>query len=354
MTKCQVAMNNVAVFVLTLNAAVAAFGQAPVAQHSADGTSAPCLHAAADGPCAVAVPAPCPPQPLRQAPSPLPFGDRLGHLLQAAAHLEAAGEMQQAAQVRKLAASEGQSLSVPESAVSAAASTAPPAPGSQQVLVKLRVCEVPRSRMKELGLDLPIGAGGTTDTPREAAAVPGRSPWSVGQKNAVLDRFDSLKKKGVLRTLAEPTIVAVSGRPASFHSGGQALVARPTPDGSATLDLADTGTRVDLIAIATAPDRLQLEVRMQVSEVSEAHSVKVGDTLAPAIRTRSVNTRAEIQSGQALVLGGLVQHVSKPATPSNAAEDPAAATEDVELLFLVMPEIIDAAEMARAWSVKVE
>ncbi len=80
---------------------------------------------------------------------------------------------------------------------------------------------------------------------------------------------------------------------------------------------------------------------MQVSQADQSHSLKVGDILAPTVRVRSVNTRADIRSGQALLLGGLVQQTAKPAGPAIAANEPAKAAEEVELFFLIMPEIVD-------------
>lgn len=354
MTKLQISIANTAICALMLCALVVLGQDASVAPPAVVSEGMPSSPVALDAGDAATVPAPCPPRPVPRAQPPLPLATRLEHLLQAAVHLEAAGESQQAAQVRKLVASEGKHASVAVATKAPAAGAALPAAAPQQVLVKLKVCEISRSRMRELGLDLPKGLGGNSPATPAAPAAPTGSLWVLEEKKAVLEILDTLREKSLLRMLAEPTIVTVSGRPTCFQSGGQVPIARPAPDGSAVLEMIDFGTRVDLVAIVTAPDRLHLEVRMQVSEIDEAHSVKVGDTLTPAIRMRSVNTGAEIQSGQALLIGGLVQQKPKPAGPSIAADEPVKTAEDVELLFVVMPEIIDGIEMAQAHSAGAE
>lgn len=354
MTRLQSPIAGAAVCVLMACAAAALGQEASAVQQTAAEKDAPCLRSSADPSCAAAVPSPCPPRPLPLARPSLPLAARVEHLLQAALHLEAAGEAQRAAEVRKLAASEGQCTPGCTAWNESVASALSSPPGAQQVLVKLKVCELSRSRMKELGLEFPAGSGANAAATPVAAAPAGRSPWLVERKNVVLEMLDRFQEKGLLRVLAEPTIVTVSGRPTSFHSGGQVQVARPAPDGSATLEIADVGTRVDLVAVVTAPESLQLELRMQVSQADQSHSLKVGDILAPTVRLRSVSTRADIRSGQALLLGGLVQQTAKPAGPAIAANEPAKAAEEVELFFLIMPEIVDGAGIARASSAKAE
>lgn len=107
MTRLQSPIAGVAVCVLMVCAAAAVGQEASTVQQTAAEKDAPRLRSSADPSCA-AVPASCPPRPLPLARSSLPAATRIEHLLQAALHLEAAGESQRAAEVRKLAASEGQ------------------------------------------------------------------------------------------------------------------------------------------------------------------------------------------------------------------------------------------------------
>lgn len=149
---------------------------------------------------------------------------------------------------------------------------------------------------------------------------------------------EALQKNDVARILAEPSIVTLSGRPASFHVGGQMPL--PAPPGSKQpIEFRPFGTQVDVVAKAVGNNRVRLDLRVEVSEPLDAHAITVGGTRVSALRVRRCDTPIELEFGQTGVLTGMVERSRVAAqketgTPANENE--------IELLFLVTPETVPA------------
>lgn len=249
---------------------------------------------------------------------------RLEHLLEAAVHLETAGESQEAQKIRQLAARERQALQD-----RLAGNETPSA--DRQVKVDLRVIELSRSRLAERGFDFAVVQGDRLIKPLSP------QQFSVIDDNAsLLAMLEALRKDGLVRVLAEPTLVGASGRPVSFRCGGQiaavtggGLGLPPDPQESVFV-----GTQVDLVPTVTEPDQIRLDLKVTITEPIDARSTESGKQL-PQVRTRRLNTGTEMKSGQTCILGGLLQNTGKP-------DD-----EAVETLVLITSEILDASLTAR-------
>lgn len=278
------------------------------------------------------------------AADPKATGSRLQHLLQAANHLEAAGESQQAQRLRQLADQEIQTLLNRLATLQAEVARFRQAAGDrQQVLVQVKLLEISRCRLRKLGFD--------SAKLSELAGV--GSDFRVLDDVKKLDAFiEALRQDGLVRVLAEPTLVTISGRPAAFHCGGEVpLPVSPGPR-AVSFEHRKLGTEVDLVPIVLEGGRVRIEIRARHSELDPARNVRHGDRIVPGVRTRQIETGVEIQAGKTLVLGGLVQvgAAKKPGYPKTngqatrpdpTGDKPEEVTEETELLVLITPQIVE-------------
>lgn len=254
--------------------------------------------------------------------------------------------------------------------------------GVQQVLLKVKIYEVSRSKLRKLGVDIgtignhgyfatsvsglinnvgsagnPFGIVQTTS----AAAVKGITD-TAGQtvefavtsgNDGFLGFIDALQQKNIAKILAEPNIVAVSGRPAQFIEGGEVPILVPQSLGQIAIEYKPFGTQVDFLPIVLGNGKIRLEVRPRVSDLDFANAVTIDNTQIPAITVRQVDTAVEMNAGQTFAIAGLIQQ----RTTTISAGIPLLAdipilgvpfrrnsdnVEEVELLILVTPELVDA------------
>jgi len=253
-----------------------------------------------------------------------------------------------------------------------------PAP---QVLVRVKMIEASRTRLDRLGLDLAEVRGGRVSrvnsdqglaglilTDRKAGATPEQEKESlasaarsmarfrvVDKQDKFLSALQALEKDGLVRVLAEPRLVTVSGRPASLQVGAEIPMGSEGEDNSSQAERKFAGTRVDLVPTVLDGGRIRLEVRLRVTEVDPTHTTLVAGRGNPALRTWAVDTAVEMQSGDMAILGGLIQKrlVKRTVTTAAAASqspDGSGATptkevtepEEFECMVLIAPEIVEA------------
>lgn len=244
--------------------------------------------------------------------------------------------------------------------------------GVQQILLKTRVLEVSRTKLRRLGTDLFIGGsngsffatgvsglltdtttgvGGiqsVTDTAGNAARV-----GIVHNSNAFFGYLDWLQESRVAKILAEPNIVAVSGRPAQFNVGGEIPIVVPQSLGTASIEFKPFGTQIDFLPIVLGNGNIRLEVRPRISEIDDSRSVVIQNFTIPSLTVRQVDTAVEMKAGQTFALAGLVQERTETqkrglpyisdvpilGVPFRKMEDD---VNEIELLIIVTPEFVDA------------
>ena len=289
-------------------------------------------------------------------------GHRLEHLLKAAEHLEAAGMNVEAGKLRRQAEEEKQAVVARIDALQAEVERLRRlVDGPQQVLLKVKMVEISRSKMRKLGFDFAIAGTDSSKTVLLAPAA-GR-PFHFGvvdDDDPVLQLIEALRKNKLLRVLAEPTLVTLSGRPASFHSGGEIPVPVSREDGTVAIQHREYGTRVDLVPIALGQGRIRLEVRARVSQIDPSRTVEVQGQSCPGLNVRQIDTAVELNAGQTLIISGLAQdRAAKPVayaprkTYASPAEHVAEKTgtaaddrEETDLLIVITPEFV---ESSRRW-----
>ena len=238
--------------------------------------------------------------------------------------------------------------------------------GVQQVLLHVKVIEVSRTKMRAMGFDWAHFTGNDFVTSRGAGilappeldvagGVTGALTASadtvrfgiVDGSTAFFGFLEALRSYNLAKLLSEPTLTTVSGRPASFNVGGEFPILVPGGLGTVSIEYKQFGTRVDFVPIVLGNGNIRLEVRPAVTERDDASGVNG----VPAIRTRWVDTAAEMKAGQTLALAGLVQHqveaenrgvplVSDLPWIGAAFRRVEHRVNETELLVLVTPELI--------------
>lgn len=210
-----------------------------------------------------------------------------------------------------------------------------------QVHLKVTIAEIQRTIVKQLGVDLAasgltagnIDLGLVTDNAFGLgaftggnSALGGRYTGSGGESiDGILRAMD---QAGVMRTLAEPSLTAISGETASFAVGGeykipgeasssgpigQGIPGFPSGTRAITYDSINYGVSLSFTPVVLAPGRISLRIRTEVSEPTTEGSATVGrfgsfaGVSLPGIRRREAETTVELPSGGSMVLAGLLK-----------------------------------------------
>ncbi|MEJ6022094.1 type II and III secretion system protein family protein [Ramlibacter sp. PS4R-6] len=219
---------------------------------------------------------------------------------------------------------------------------------AQQVMLEVKIAEVSKTLLDSLGLDfsrLVTSAGGLTSSiisgiigggaaalgrfsggggvinGSAAGSVGGRSGaatanFGTTSRGATLLGIDAQKKDGIVRVLAEPNIMAISGQASSFLSGGKIFipVAQSNGSGGSTITLEEKEFGVGLRFTPTVLDgtRINLKLVSEVSELSQAGSpftsVNGVTSVLPSMTTRRVDTTVQLLDGQSFVVAGLIKN----------------------------------------------
>ena len=198
-----------------------------------------------------------------------------------------------------------------------------------QVTLKVRIAEVNRSLLKNIGVNLfssdatsgfkfgiGQGSGGATSGPLSSpfsvgALATGGTTLGAAGKLLGLDlsgAIDLAQKDGVATILAEPNLTALSGETASFLAGGEYPIPISQSLGAVSIEYKQYGVGLAFTPIVLADGRISMRVRPEVSELSDAGSIKIGDVQVPALITRRAETTVELGSGQSLMIAGLLRN----------------------------------------------
>ncbi len=192
--------------------------------------------------------------------------------------------------------------------------------GVHTVMLHVQIMEVSRTKLRQLGIDLDFTFGDDILGTRVAGATvveggatsinAATSQVGVGildNGNRFLAGVKALQERNLIKIMADPTLVAIDGRPASFNSGGEFPVVVPSGLGTVGIEFREFGTRLDFVAKVRGDGRIWLEVRPTISELDPANGVTIDGTRIPALRSRFVDTAAEVRAGQTLAIAGLLQ-----------------------------------------------
>lgn len=195
--------------------------------------------------------------------------------------------------------------------------------GKEQVMLKVTVAEMQRSVIKQLGVDLTTaGSLGNlalnlaTSNPFsiQGAALGGATAGgTLTTGNTTLGAsLKALEEDGLVRTLAEPTLTAISGEGAKFLAGGEFPV--PTAkdkDGNITVTYKPFGVGLAFTPVVLSEGRISLKISTEVSELTTQGQVVQNGLTIPALKVRRAETTLEMPSGGSLVMAGLLSDSTK-------------------------------------------
>lgn len=232
----------------------------------------------------------------------------------------------------------------------------------EQVLLKVRMVEMSRSLVKQLGVNLNaqniineflpedvfasvatsngfsvtgsllggVTAGGgiadTVLTPTTLSPPAGQLPAPAGaarsgaaatgdliQKSQVDASIAAFERVGLLRVLAEPNVTAVSGESGSFLAGGEFPIPVGQEDGKISIEFKPFGVGLAFTPIVLGNGRISLKLSTEVSETTGEGAISANGLIIPALQVRRAETTVEVPSGGAMVIAGLIQERTRQA-----------------------------------------
>jgi pilus assembly protein CpaC len=207
--------------------------------------------------------------------------------------------------------------------------------GRDQVMLKVTVAEVARNIVKQLGIDL----SGTMNYGTAVVNFNNSNPFTAnggplvagnaitagfgGSTPTVQATIRAMESSGVIRTLAEPNLTAISGESATFIAGGEfpiptGVTCQTTAAGSVgqcapSIAFKKFGISLNFTPVVLSEGKISLRVMTEVSEVSNDNSINISGLSVPSIKTRRAETTLEIPSGGAMAMAGLIQQQTKQA-----------------------------------------
>jgi pilus assembly protein CpaC len=165
--------------------------------------------------------------------------------------------------------------------------------------------------------------------------------------------LQALKDENLAKIMAEPRLVSLSGRNASFLDGGEQAVPVPAGLGQIGVQFEEFGTRLNFLPIVLGNGRIHLEVEPEVSGLDPTAGTTINGTVVPGRKTQRIHTTVEMEDGQTYALGGLIQSTVNGTTskvpivgelPLLGAAFSRKSFEEVEfeLIVLVTPHLVDA------------
>ncbi len=220
--------------------------------------------------------------------------------------------------------------------------------GEEQVMLRVVVAEVQRSMLKQFGINLGVeinagsialGALTSNALPLTSAAGLGKLPqvgsnfnkafgqgctvagdtvqagvvgnsgahggWFSGS-NCISYAMRALERDGLVRTLAEPNLTAVSGEAAKFLAGGEYPIPVVDSTGALTVQYKEFGVGVAFTPVVMSEGRISLKIEAEVSELSSEGAVTLNNIQIPALKKRQSKSTIELPSGGSLAMAGLI------------------------------------------------
>ncbi len=246
--------------------------------------------------------------------------------------------------------------------------------GVHQVMLEVRIAEMSRSLTKRLGINFAYARGDEF----AVSLLGGLSSFgedviggvlSVSPAVTSLFRFnsgsatwtgiiDALKEDGLVKILAEPTLITLSGQSANFLAGGEFPVPVPQGLGAVGIEYKSFGVGLIFRPTVLSKDKIGVEVTPEVSELDFSTAVRVEGFVTPGISTRRASTKIELADGQSFAIAGLLRETVK----ADIAKFPLLGDipvlgvlfqsksfqkNETELVIIVTPHLVKPLELAK-------
>ena len=183
---------------------------------------------------------------------------------------------------------------------------------SQQIILEVRILEASRNAMQDLGVNLNVANGSFSML--SGSGLVGLTPAAGvlttrgGSGSTRIDtQIQALEERGVIRTLAKPNLVAISGEKASFLAGGEFPFPVPTRDGI-TIEFRPYGVRLNFTPKVQDNGWIRMSVEPEVSQLDPNRSLTISGVNIPALTVRRASTTLELKPGDSFAMAGLFQH----------------------------------------------
>lgn len=192
--------------------------------------------------------------------------------------------------------------------------------GEQQVMLRVKIVEVSRNALKDLGLETSasngnIGAVGTSVATASALGLTAPTQLALGILNYDSGGFGpiqltarALEEEGIVSTLAEPNLTAISGEQAGFLAGGEFPI--PTEldqNGNLVFEFRPFGVSLNFRPVVMSENRISLQMTTEVSTTSFDQNLQLQGINIPTFNVRRAETTVELPSGGTLMIAGLLQ-----------------------------------------------
>ena len=193
--------------------------------------------------------------------------------------------------------------------------------GKQQVMLKVRFAEMQRSVSKALGSSLQVNgsSSGITNVGNSGGFVGGGPPiiatgtvgtYQIGFNIGPVELnllLEALETKGVVRTLAEPNLTALSGQEATFLAGGEIPIPVAQDNNTTTVQFKPFGVELDFTPRVVDDGIINLEMAAAVSSLDPANGISIDGLDLPAFRRRDTSTTVVLRDGESFAIAGLLQ-----------------------------------------------
>lgn len=254
--------------------------------------------------------------------------------------------------------------------------------GVQQVMLEVRVSEISRSLLKRFGVNFTaISDSGKFGVSKLAsltqlvkpdeANIDSGGPFGLFVSPAVnaLFRFsangtdwtgfvDALKQDGLLKILAEPTLISLSGQEASFLAGGEFPVPIPQGLGTVGIEYKSFGVGLTFTPTVLSENRINVKVSPEVSELDYSTAVELEGFIVPGLSTRRASTVIELADGQSFAIAGLLKDNVRDVIDKfpllgdipvlgNLFRSSAYRNEETELIIIATPRLVKPLDMEK-------
>jgi pilus assembly protein CpaC len=201
--------------------------------------------------------------------------------------------------------------------------------GVHQVMLEVRISEMSRQITRRLGINFAgtdgddlgvslLGSLGQVVKPSDAALITDNVGFAISPAVNALFRFstgditwtgfvDALREDGLIKILAEPTLITLSGQSANFLAGGEFPVPVPQGLGTVAIEYKPFGVGLVFTPIVLSENKISIQVSPEVSDIDYTTAITLGGYLIPGLRTRRASTSIELGDGQSFAIAGLLR-----------------------------------------------
>ena len=259
--------------------------------------------------------------------------------------------------------------------------------GVHQVMLEVRIAEISRSVANSLGINWNwvnasgefainvMGGIGRLDSsnllsggvgqdtvfspggPPGTSALPGGVFRFMTDSNQWTGIIDVLKGEGLIKILAEPTLIALSGQTSSFLAGGEFPIPKIDDEGNIGVEYRSFGIELSFTPTVLSEKKIAMKVAPAVSELDYTIAATIAGAVVPGLTTRRVSTIVELADGQSFAIAGLLKETTRETIskypilgdiPILGAlfKSKAFQNQETELVIIVTPHLVKPLNMA--------